>query len=56
MNPKVHRRKIREDKWNKDQKDNKKKISETKSWFFEEINKICKLLADSLRRIEGSIE
>ena len=32
------------------------KINESKSWFFEEINKICKLLADSLRRIEGFIE
>ena len=31
-------------KWNKDQKDNRK-INKNKSWFFEKINKINKTLA-----------
>ena len=35
--------KIRENKWNRD-KENNHKINETKSWFFEKINKIDKPL------------
>ena len=41
-------------KCNRDKENDKKKIKETKSWFFEKINKINKPLARLIKKKQGS--
>ena len=56
-NPKVSRRKdiikIRAEMNEKEMKETRAKINKTKSWFFEKINKIDKLLARLIKKEKG---
>ena len=59
-NPKISRRKeiikIRAEINEKERKETTVKINKTKSWFFEKINKIDKLLARLIKKKGGKIK